>query len=1494
MTSSAVYQWSNFWRFSGALGQVFLAVAHYLACSSQAFAQTNLIGLSATSGALVGYAVSQNKEAVTVESIGQLTPNREVGHLYGSFSRRNAKELLKVRQVSDDTFHFSATTAGGRDIERRFRVSLPVGEFYYLVTGFDLDRNGIHDLAIVDATKHRLRWFIIHNPLTRDAREVSSFILGFYGDRVEWTYSPKREVVFAAIRQTPYSPRVRALLRNAGTGERVIKRARWEDASGLLAPVRIKDSHRYDPGIALYSPAKRLILMFNAQGGFDRYDLPAQRCEGTQAIRNVTSQGAVSALELCADGAFYIAERAKDQGQVGDALVATGALPEAITKVRNALITRVGKETGEAPLVLPVPGSDGSEILDPSPSNPNRVLTPTPTPTAQPTNTPQPTATPTETPTPTPTTIPTPMVFTIDTTQVSTGSTGSSSFELPLVPGGEYNFTVYWGDGSSDVITAYEDASRTHTYSSPGTYTVTIYGQLYGWRFDNNGDRLKLGDISQWGNKFRFVSSGGAAPSSYALASSEGEIEALTVAGGYVWAGTNTAPGKLIRYNPTAGTHETTSLQAGEDYIYGMTSDGTSVYAVDWDVASNIIRFDAASGARIAAYPTGVGNLFSMTFDGAYVWAASDGAAAKLVRFDPATAQIDVYDLTGATGGWSIVSVGEFIYGVSGTGLFRFNKASLTTDTVTITGASGAKGIAFDGANLWVTTDQNPMRLIKVDPNVLTYEVMTMPSGIRSSEGLAFDGTHLWSTLKNADVSSLLKIPVADTGAATTVPLSGTANATQAIAFDGSKVWAASYAAPSSIFGIGKSYWPSDGYFYGCSNMTVSASDAPDMTGTTSMANAFRDCTDFNSDIGHWDVSQVQSFRSTFRNATSFSNGAGLHVEPYDYYWASTSAQLYVSSGVYNGLRLKAIVPTDNSLYYYYHGRSVTTASNSGGKLMLIYGADFPNLTRVRVSTTGTLPGGLSPNTDYWIIRQPYAANGDRRPAALLATSLADAEAGISISYTNVGTGVHTIVDASDQGWQASSAHNQYWTKHYDDGTEMRPVTNDYWSVRWFYREISASNKRIYYVSGIGEYATQTAAEVEAERTDLPSKITNDCVLVAKIIVKRHSGSDTATNLQYALTSLVSPSGYYGGSNSIANWDVSRATSLERMFAGAIAFNQDVGSWDVGSVTSFRSIFSSTSAFNQNLSSWNTENGIDFAGVFNAALTFNNGDSGNNGAKPLTWNVSKGSYFDWAFASNPKFNQNLSSWDMRNATTIYYMFGYTPLFNNGDTTNAQSKPLTWYLPKVTNASQVFYGGANAFNQDISSWFTPQNGDVMQVKQLAYGLCNQQNGRTSGFNNGGSPNINNWRTPNLTNLYGIFCECTSFNQPIGDWDVSAVTSLTSTFHNATAFNQDLSAWNTGNVTRMDGVFTGATSFNNGDPGNNGAKPLPWNTSNATTLSGMFYWASSFNQDISSWDTSSSTSMANMFYNAGIFNNGEISDTASRPLAWTGTSAVTNME
>lgn len=87
------------------------------------------------------------------------------------------------------------------------------------------------------------------------------------------------------------------------------------------------------------------------------------------------------------------------------------------------------------------------------------------------------------------------------TDATGTVTSGTSQIKLPLDSGGVYNFTVEWGDSSSDVITAYNQAAATHTYSAAGTYTITISGQCNGFGFATSGeDNSKLTAIYQWGD----------------------------------------------------------------------------------------------------------------------------------------------------------------------------------------------------------------------------------------------------------------------------------------------------------------------------------------------------------------------------------------------------------------------------------------------------------------------------------------------------------------------------------------------------------------------------------------------------------------------------------------------------------------------------------------------------------------------------------------------------------------------------------------------------------------------------------------------------------------------------------------------------------------------------------------------------------------------------------------------------------------------------------
>ena len=78
-------------------------------------------------------------------------------------------------------------------------------------------------------------------------------------------------------------------------------------------------------------------------------------------------------------------------------------------------------------------------------------------------------------------------------------TTPSETITLPLVSTGSYDFDVDWGDGSSDTITAYDQAEVTHTYATADTYTVSITGTIEGFRFANAGDKLKIKTIDSYG-----------------------------------------------------------------------------------------------------------------------------------------------------------------------------------------------------------------------------------------------------------------------------------------------------------------------------------------------------------------------------------------------------------------------------------------------------------------------------------------------------------------------------------------------------------------------------------------------------------------------------------------------------------------------------------------------------------------------------------------------------------------------------------------------------------------------------------------------------------------------------------------------------------------------------------------------------------------------------------------------------------------------------------
>lgn len=96
-----------------------------------------------------------------------------------------------------------------------------------------------------------------------------------------------------------------------------------------------------------------------------------------------------------------------------------------------------------------------------------------------------------------------------DTTQAGSANDSVNLANHPFRSDGSFNCKIYWGDGTSDVITTYNQAETLHQYSSTGIYEIRIGGLISGWNFDNQVDDDKILDISNWGTGFLLINNRG-------------------------------------------------------------------------------------------------------------------------------------------------------------------------------------------------------------------------------------------------------------------------------------------------------------------------------------------------------------------------------------------------------------------------------------------------------------------------------------------------------------------------------------------------------------------------------------------------------------------------------------------------------------------------------------------------------------------------------------------------------------------------------------------------------------------------------------------------------------------------------------------------------------------------------------------------------------------------------------------------------------------------
>tara|TARA_R110001592_G_scaffold26903_6_gene100269 strand:- start:1600 stop:2493 length:894 start_codon:yes stop_codon:yes gene_type:complete len=153
----------------------------------------------------------------------------------------------------------------------------------------------------------------------------------------------------------------------------------------------------------------------------------------------------------------------------------------------------------------------------------------------------------------------------------------------------------------------------------------------------------------------------------------------------------------------------------------------------------------------------------------------------------------------------------------------------------------------------------------------------------------------------------------------------------------------------------------------------------------------------------------------------------------------------------------------------------------------------------------------------------------------------------------------------------------------------------------------------------------------------------------------------------------------------------------------------------------------------------------------------------------------------------------IENWDVSRVRDFSQLFntfeGYVPNGFNEDISK-------WNMGNATNLDSMFQG-QDLFNQPIGSWDTSNVTNMRRV----FVFCDNFN-----------QNLNSWNTGNVTSMFQMFAEAKSFDQPLNNWDVSKVTNMTGMFNEAVEFNQDLGNWEVALLTSADAFLKGH-SINN---------------------------------------------------------------------------------
>jgi hypothetical protein len=196
----------------------------------------------------------------------------------------------------------------------------------------------------------------------------------------------------------------------------------------------------------------------------------------------------------------------------------------------------------------------------------------------------------------------------------------------------------------------------------------------------------------------------------------------------------------------------------------------------------------------------------------------------------------------------------------------------------------------------------------------------------------------------------------------------------------------------------------------------------------------------------------------------------------------------------------------------------------------------------------------------------------------------------------------------------------------------------------------------------------------------------------------------------------------------------------------------DIQLWNVENVTDMTGLFTELDEFNADLSRWKPINVKSTNTMFSGCTKFNNGTQKGDPPNPLSWYMPKIETASNMFRKCTNLNVPIVFTGLYNLTETKRMFDECTNFNNGAQQGKTPNPLSWFMPSLRLAESMF---RKCTTLNVKIEFRNVY-DLEDTKQMFFG-CTQ-------FNNGGAPI--DWVVPivpmNGDNMKEMFYECRQFN------------------------------------------------------------------------------------------------------------------------------------